>query len=209
MNVFILCAGRTGSTSFIKACSHISNFTSDHESKTQALGEDRFTFPDQHIEADNRFVWELGQLDLRYGKDAFYVYLKREPKKITQSFMKRFFYPRSIIDSFADGVRKSPPQKLSRRERIRICYDYVNTVEANIELFLKDKPLKQVIELENIKSDFEVFWGNIKAEGDIKEAIQTFSIKQNASKRRPIKLLMRWRLFLLNEWKHLSLYFES
>ena len=54
MRVFILCTGRTGSTTIIKAARHIKNYTADHESLARKFGEDRFKYPDNHIEADNQ-----------------------------------------------------------------------------------------------------------------------------------------------------------
>ena len=32
-NVFVLCTGRCGSTTFTQACQHIQNYTASHESK--------------------------------------------------------------------------------------------------------------------------------------------------------------------------------
>ncbi len=54
MDVFVLCTGRCGSTTFIKACAHITNYTAAHESRTGLLGSDRLDYPGKHIEADNR-----------------------------------------------------------------------------------------------------------------------------------------------------------
>jgi len=41
MNVFVLNTGRCGSTTFSKACQHVSNFTSQHESRVGLLGDAR------------------------------------------------------------------------------------------------------------------------------------------------------------------------
>jgi len=67
MRVFILCTGRTGSTSIIEACKHISNYTADHESLAKVFGNQRLDYPDYHIEADNRLSWHLGALNKKYG----------------------------------------------------------------------------------------------------------------------------------------------
>ena len=32
MRVFVLCTGRSGSTTFVRACQHIDNYTASHES---------------------------------------------------------------------------------------------------------------------------------------------------------------------------------
>jgi hypothetical protein len=57
VNVFVLGRGRCGSTTFIRAYKHISNFTSGHETRARLLGEARLNYPDHHIEADNRLSW--------------------------------------------------------------------------------------------------------------------------------------------------------
>ena len=77
MNVFVLSTGRCGSTTFIKACSHITNYSSAHESLSTRTGKQRLNYPENHIEADNRLSWLLGRLDNTYGDDAFYVHLNR------------------------------------------------------------------------------------------------------------------------------------
>ena len=63
MNIFILNTGRCGSTTFIKACEHIKNYTCAHESLLTEIGAQRFNYPQDHIEADNRLSWLLGRLD--------------------------------------------------------------------------------------------------------------------------------------------------
>jgi len=62
MKVFILCTGRTGSVTIMKACEHIKNFTSGHESLSKKFGNERFEYADNHIEGDNRLSWHLGEL---------------------------------------------------------------------------------------------------------------------------------------------------
>ena len=44
MNVFVLNTGRCGSTTFIEACRHITNYSAAHESKTGRLGPARLRF---------------------------------------------------------------------------------------------------------------------------------------------------------------------
>lgn len=78
MNVFVLSTGRCGSTTFVKACEHITNFSAAHESRTGLLGAARLDYAGNHIEADNRLSWLLGRLDRTYGNAAFYVHLRRD-----------------------------------------------------------------------------------------------------------------------------------
>ena len=78
MNIFVLNTGRCGSTTFIKACQHIQNFTASHESRSVFTGNQRLAYPRNHIEADNRLSWFLGKLDQEYGDNAVYVHLLRD-----------------------------------------------------------------------------------------------------------------------------------
>jgi hypothetical protein len=73
MGVFVLCTGRSGSLTYIRACSHITNYTAGHETGSRKLGDDRFSYPDNHIEADNRLSWFPGTLEELYGNNAFQV----------------------------------------------------------------------------------------------------------------------------------------
>ena len=197
MTVLVLCTGRSGSTTFIKACKHITNYSSAHESLSEELGNARFQFPDNHIEADNRLSWQLGELDKIFGKDAFYVHLKRDKEATAKSFMNRFLRPKSMIYAYANGIKKSPPESLSAEEQYQICLDYVNTVEHNIDFFLKDKPLQLSMQIETIKDDFSKFWKEIKAQGDLDNALKEFDIKHNKSTSGKVDLKYNFKHFIL------------
>ena len=58
---------------------------------------------------------------------------------------------------------------------------WVDTVNSNIELFLKDKNKKMEFNLENAKQDFQRFWEFIGAEGNIDAALLEFDVTYNAS----------------------------
>jgi len=178
MNVFILNTGRCGSTTFIKACQHISNFTSAHESRCHELGEARFDYPDNHIEADNRLAWFLGRLDRRYGDNAVYIHLKRNRHDTASSYAKRLF-PGGIIPAYRQGILQFLPAEVPH---MSVCLDYYDTVNSNIELFLKDKSRKMTFQLENARQDFPKFWNLIGAEGDMAAALAEFNTAYNASK---------------------------
>lgn len=174
MNVFVLCTGRCGSTTFIKACNHIRNYTSAHESRSGLIGSDRFQYPENHIEADNRLSWLLGRLDKEYGNDAFYVHLKRDMLNTANSFASR--YDRGIIKAYS---RKILMGFKTKTERLDVCIDYCETVNFNIEAFLKDKTNKMNLTLENAKEDFKEFWILIGADGDILEALREWDVAYN------------------------------
>lgn len=193
MNVFILCTGRSGSVSFIEACKFITNFSAGHETRSRLLGDERLNYPLKHIEADNRLSWILGRLEMKYGAEAFYVHLKREAQPTAQSFMKRFDNRGSIIRSFAEGIHLQPIKNLTEDDKLQVCLDYVETVNGNIEAFLKDKPKVLTMNLENIQEDFKVFWNRIGAEGNLEKALEEFQMKHNKSEKKSIfkKLLSK------------------
>jgi len=163
----------------MKACQHILNYSSAHESRMAMLGEDRLDYPKNHIEADNRLSWILGRLDEKYGEDAFYVHLKRNDIDTAYSFTKRYDF--GIIQAYrGNGIVPGLPEE---HDPMSVTLDYCNTVNSNIELFLKDKPKKMTIHLENIRTDFTKFWNLINAEGDLLSALAEFSINYNETKR--------------------------
>ena len=82
------------------------------------------------------------------------------------------------MKAYEQGVLMHEDHTLSAHE---IASDYIDTVESNIKLFLKDKPNKMDISLENIKTDFTTFWNNIAAEGELDKALEEWDIQYNAS----------------------------
>jgi hypothetical protein len=179
MNIFVLNTGRCGSTTFIEACKQITNYSCAHESRSAKLGQERLNYPDNHIEADNRLSWLLGRLDKKYGDSAFYVHLKRKDSDTARSFTKR--YPSGIIKAYrGSGILMGLPEDA---DPMSVSLDYCNTINSNIELFLKDKSRKITITLENIDQGFAEFWELINAEGNINAALAEFNIKHNATRR--------------------------
>jgi hypothetical protein len=176
MNVFVLNTGRCGSTTFIKACQHISNYTSAHESLLDKTGEQRLDYPDNHIEADNRLCWFLGKLDQKYADDAIYVHLKRQREAVATSFSKRIDF--GILKAYEQGILLHDEHRLSAFD---IALDYIDTVNANIALFLKDKTNKIDVSIETANTDFAVFWQLIGAQGDLEAAMKEWTINYNAS----------------------------
>lgn len=176
MNIFILNTGRCGSTTFIKACQHISNYSADHESRSTLIGEQRLAYPDNHIEADNRLSWILGRLDNVYGDRAFYVHLSREQNKTAESFARRNEF--GIMKAYREGLLMQEQQNDTALE---LAQDYIETVESNIALFLKDKTHTLEFSLENAEQDFRKFWTDINAEGDLEAALTEWNTSYNAS----------------------------
>jgi hypothetical protein len=176
VNIFILNTGRCGSTTFIKACEHITNYTSAHESLATSVGEQRLAYSSQHIEADNRLSWFLGRLDRVYGDNALYVYLTRNKQQTVDSFSKRENF--GIMQAYKDGILLGGKQEQSAEQ---IAEDYIETIESNIALFLKDKSNKMNFSLETAEEDFKMFWNKISAKGDLDAALKEWSTHYNAS----------------------------
>jgi len=176
MNVFILNTGRCGSTTFIKACQYITNYSSAHESQSTLIGESRLAYPENHIEADNRLSWILGRLDVAYGDNAFYVHLSRDKNKTVESFAKRNDF--GIMKAYREGILMQEQQNDSALELAR---DYIETIESNIALFLKDKTHTLEFSLENAEQNFRNFWQSINAKGDLDAALAEWKTSYNAS----------------------------
>lgn len=177
-NIFILNTGRCGSTTFIQACRYITNYTALHESRLTYTGDRRLAYPENHIEADNRLSWILGRLDNKYSDDAFYVHLSRDVNATADSFARRKDF--GIMKAYKEGILLFGEEHQSARE---VALDYIETIESNIELFLKNKNNKMNFHLESARTDFKDFWKKIGAEGDLDASLKEWSINYNASRK--------------------------
>jgi hypothetical protein len=191
VNVFILNTGRCGSTSIIEACRHIRNYTADHESRSGLLGVERFAFPENHIEADNRLSWLLGRLDRAYGDNAIYVHLQRAPEKVAESHVYRFSH--GIMRAYSRGILRGLDREA---DAYQVALDYCDTVTENIRLFLKDKRHTMDFQLEHAERDFRRMWAFIGAEGDVEAAVQTMLQPHN-----PTRKNKRYRKYSRNWWR--------
>ena len=179
MNVFVLCTGRCGSMTFSEACKHIKNYTSSHESKNHLFGKERLNYPNNHIEVDNRLSWFLGSMDKKYGNDAYYVHLKRDTLNVAKSYLERWEF--GITKSYHNGIILGIDNN-SDYNKLDVCVDMCNTINNNIELFLKDKTKKMTINIETAKDDFVNFCNDINVAVNMDNAISEFNIKYNFSK---------------------------
>jgi len=176
MNIFILNTGRCGSTTFIRACQHITNYSAAHESRLKLIGEQRLQYPPRHIEADNRLSWYLGRLDQCYGDQAFYVHLHRELQATAASYAKRRDF--GLMKAFREGILLGGEAGQSDFD---LALDCITTVDANIRHFLKNKTHSMAVHLETVEQDFARFWQAIDAEGDLQAALAEWRVKYNAS----------------------------
>ncbi len=192
MRVFVLTTGRTGSTTFTNACTHIENYACAHESRIELAGQDRLDYPDDHIEADNRLAWFTGLLAERFP-DARYVHLTRNEEAVARSYVRRWEPSRAIraywslrgtsdarlAPAFANGIIMRFSD-WPRAERLAVSSFMVSTINANIRDFLRDRP-HVTVRLENVAEDFSRFWDWIGAEGDREAALAEWHIAYNAS----------------------------
>ena len=180
-NVFVLCTGRCGSTTFARAAQHISNYSAGHETRTHHIGNARFAYPVAHIEADNRLSWLLGRLDAHYGDAAYYVHLQRDLLDTARSFLKR--HDKGILRAYRTDILMGASKELpADADFLPVCVDYCQTVTANIEAFLANKTHRMSFHLETAEADWVRFWEWIGAEGDLSAALQEWRVKHNASK---------------------------
>ena len=172
--VFVLCTGRCGSTTLARACAHIDNYSSGHETRTHLVGVERLAYPQFHIEVDNRLSWFLGRLAKFDDSRTLYVHLTREQSETASSFLNR--WGRGVIAAYADAIllgrAKTAPD-------LRVCFDYVDTVNANIEEFVRHRPHVESDRLESLAEDFVRLWDRIDAEGDQAAAIRELAKRHN------------------------------
>jgi hypothetical protein len=179
--VFVLSPGRSGSKTFVEACSHITNYSAAHESLSSKLGNERFAYPAHHIEADNRLVWFTGDLANRFPENVLYVNLIRDLDSTIESFQDRFknsSYRASIMNAFAHGILMKPGDWRQDQWRELAAF-YVETVRSNIEIFLKDRH-HHVVHLEDGSRSFTEFLQMIDAEGDMDKILAAWKTVHNA-----------------------------
>ena len=161
MNVFVLTTGRSGSLCFARACRCIDNYTAGHETARRYDLE----YPARHIEVDNRLAWFLGRLDAKYP-DAFYVHLTRNRDDVARSFARRGASdPGKLLFGFVHSIKQGRAAGL-RNEAVEL----VDTVTANVRLFLRDRP-HEVVPIEEPAGPFSRFWRAVGAEGDLAAAL--------------------------------------
>lgn len=186
MRVFVLCSGRCGSTTFVKAAAHISNFTATHESRWGIPRlSSRLDYPDSHIEADNRLAWLTGPLLHRYGTDpdARFVHLTRDTPATAASFVK---WNGTLLDQ--GWIRAllciSGAKRLSAEQKLTLATGMVETINLNIGMLMErvgDRGM--TFRLESAAADWQRFWTWIGAEGGLSASLAEWKVRHNASTR--------------------------
>jgi hypothetical protein len=182
VRAFVLSTGRCGSTTFARACDHLSNYTSGHETRYRLVGPDRYAYPDQHIEVDNRLSWMLGGLSARFDPDqTVYVHLHRDPELVAESYLARWdsTFKAGIIRAFGRGIIARAKQ-WPEEERLDVCRFYVQTVDDNIRAFLATQRYTMDFPLDEASKAFPRFLQLVGASGDLEAAQSEFSVRHNA-----------------------------
>ena len=190
MRVFVLSTGRCGSQTFERACRHLTNYTAGHETRKGRLAPDRFAYPDQHIESDNRLSWFLGTLGSTFDPDqTFYVHLTRDREQVAASYLARWdrAYRPSMIRAFGHALlmrRRTWPEE----QRMEVCRFYVDTVNDNIAAFLPTQRHTLTGDIAEGGSWFPEFLDRIGAEGDLDAAVSEIGVRHHTNTEREAQL---------------------
>ncbi|MCK7598007.1 hypothetical protein M0G74_12055 [Microbulbifer sp. CAU 1566] len=194
MRIFVLTTGRSGSTTFEEACTHIDGMTSGHEIHAGMI-EGRLQYPDNHIESDNRLVWFLGTLDRIYDdKDTFYVHLTRDHDKIARSYRDRWQGAICIARHFYHGTlmcRRKPDMA----QALQACRLMVDTVADNVTFFLSRRQNWVEVRMEHLEEDFFKFMDAAGLKGDRDKILGALRTVKSGNKyaRKKKSLLYKFR----------------
>lgn len=171
-NVFVLGTGRCGSVTFSKACQHLTNFTTSHESPFPP----RFRWEYGQIEVSPRLTWVLPQLRQAYAHDdsVFFVHLVRQRELVCQSWIRRGMQRGAgFFGNLAWGQRHMPPPEIVAAT----CYD---TMTGLINEFLEHFPDNSMtIRLEEAAGMWDTFCDAIDAQGDREAGRREFATVYN------------------------------
>jgi hypothetical protein len=173
MRIFVIGTGRCGTVTFSKACQHITNYTSGHETTGRLPIKEKLTYPDNHIEIDPSLSYFIPLLREKYP-DALFVHLQRERESCVDSLMKR-----QSLYSYAGFHLRAHHTECSKNMRLIAEIYYDNTNEL-IKKILNENRI--FIPLEMIDICFSLdFWVVIEAEGNKEKALSELEIKYNKS----------------------------
>lgn len=181
MNVFVTGTGRCGTVTFSKACRHIANYASGHETMAGKVVIGRLEYPDRHIEVDPHLGWMIGSVVEKYP-DAFFVHLQRRKEEVVESWFRRGIQAHSGTAPMIDVIYQTVSGRLSPnqyRAALGLLYDAVN---ANIRAALRCVRAMHLW-LHEAKQTFGKFWKEIRVEGDFQAACAAFDRRFNASNR--------------------------
>ncbi|MDQ1249473.1 MAG: hypothetical protein QG597_3848 [Actinomycetota bacterium] len=190
MRVFVVGPGRTGTTTLAAAFGHATNVTAAHESRAGRFGADRWRYPDEHNEVDNRLSWLLGPL-IQHYPDARFIQSVRDPtataashqarlsdlRELPQRVQRRLTPHPSMLDAFGHHITQRSRQ-YEPDEANALALAYVETVNANIELAIGDRVIGR-IDIDDPHVEFVRVWGILGLVGDLPAALAEFQIRRN------------------------------
>lgn len=183
-HVFVLCSGRCGSLTTSKALGHATNYTTGHESRwLEWQNTMRLNYPAQHIEVDNRLGWITGLLQQKFGDrdDVCYIHLRPSRKDVAKSFAHRCKPgPMGLLENFGI-IFSRPPRQMTIPQRTEVALGMIDAVTANIDLFLRDKPHKADMRIATARDQFPGIWKMLGCQGSLKNALNEFNTRHNAS----------------------------
>jgi hypothetical protein len=176
--VFVVGTARSGSVTFSKACEHITNFTSAHESVFKR--RDKLDYPDNHIEVSTSLGFFIPLLREKYGSDpdkCLIVHLRRQRQDCVPS-MARLQGPYGhTIDVWASCLVGRPENLQHRQEIAGLIYD---ATHANIEAHDPDL----VIHTDEAFDEWAIFWDRLDAEGNFAASRNTWRKRFNTGQQR-------------------------
>ena len=179
MRVFVTGTGRCGSVTFSRACRHITNYTGGHETHTnkrfakKRIGDIlNLEYPDNHIEVSPQMAIQIPLLRDKYP-DAKWVHLIRTDRDACA----RSLCARSDMVAFAtyNFLNENP-------DPVAVSYAVYDTMRAIVDASLAiashhDQAIR--MHLETIKTEWDLFWSWIGAEGDFDASLAEWDRRYN------------------------------
>lgn len=151
-NIFIVSSGRTATTAMAKACAHLEGYSADHESRARRPFAERLNYPKWHIEADNRLLFFLMQLEDKYGDNALYIYLERDAEAVAKSYAGRWHLTVSIVRTFTHGIKMA--SRVTKPDIIDHCRDFVNYSDDSFRRFLSRRSNVVFMDVSDLEGEF-------------------------------------------------------
>lgn len=174
-NVFIISPGRTATSAMSKALSHVSGFTSLHESRVSFLQDERINYPNFHIELDNRLSFYMPQLTKKYSKkESLLVIINRDRKSIAESYNKRW-RKINIMKAFSQGIH----MRNLNSNNIDVCLAYVNYVYETLDYFKNDWDNVLEVDFSNLNAAITQILKRINKIEDLDNVLNEMKNKSN------------------------------
>ena len=174
MRVFVTGIGRCGTVSFKEACSHITNYSSAHETVNPKL-----VYPDNHIEVNPHMRQCIREVAKKYPNEKW-IHLIRNKTDNVRSL--------SVLD---DGVIMTCYWVLRGstigETPIDIAETYYrdenNLIRDQLKLYVPPENT-MILYLDMIQNFWKSFWEFIGAEGDFQSSIQSWDTPHNTTEER-------------------------